>query len=375
MRGEGVRVLVVGAGIAGLAATRTLRAWGAAVDVVERAAGPDEDGFGIYLPGNAARALDALGLGAAVAERAVRIGRQRVSDHRGRLLFDIDVARLWADVGPCLALHRADLREVLLDGVAPAPIRWGMSVRSIEPSSASSDQVLVTLNDATIDGYDLVVGADGVRSTVRRLVFGETGDAAGGPRPVGQYARRFLAKWPDAAPVWSVMLGPGATFLSIPIGGGLAYCYCDTGLQVPQEVPVRDVLRDFAEPVPTLLAAAEGTPHGAVVEEVAVQPWSRDMVVLIGDAAHATSPNMAEGAAMAFEDAIVLAESLSEAATIRAALIAYEDRRRPRTGWVAAQTHRRDRMRGLAPPLRNVVLRRYGARIFRANYRPLHEPP
>jgi FAD-dependent urate hydroxylase len=374
MRGEGVRVLVVGAGIAGLAATRALRAWGAAVDVVERAAGPDGDGFGIYLPGNAARALDALGLGTAVAERAVRIRRQRVSDHRGRLLFDVDVAGLWNDVGPCLALHRADLREVLLDGVAGAPIRWGMSVRSIAPSSASSDQVLVTLNDATIDGYDLVVGADGVRSTVRRLVFGETEDAAGGPRPVGQYARRFLAKWPDAAPVWSVMLGRGATFLSIPIGGGLAYCYCDTGLD-RRDVPVRDVLRDFAEPVPTLLAAAEGVPHGAVVEEVAVRPWSRDMVVLVGDAAHATSPNMAEGAAMAFEDAIVLAESLSEAATIRAGVTAYEDRRRPRTGWVAAQTHRRDRTRGLAPPLRNFVLRRYGERIFRANYRPLHEPP
>ena len=247
-------------------------------------------------------------------------------------------------------------------------------MRSIAPGP---NEVLVTLNDAAIDGYDLVVGADGVRSTVRRLVLGtvgRAGGAGGDPRPVGQYARRFLAKWPDAAPVWSVMLGPGATFLSIPIGNGLAYCYCDTGLDRRDE-PVREVLRDFAEPVPTLLASAEGALHGAVVEEVALPAWSHDTVVLVGDAAHATSPNMAEGAAMAFEDAIVLAESLVDASTIRDALAAYEHRRRPRTRWVSAQTHRRDRMRGLAPPLRNLVLRRFGARILRANYRPLHEPP
>jgi 2-polyprenyl-6-methoxyphenol hydroxylase-like FAD-dependent oxidoreductase len=338
--------------------------------VVERAGGPDADGFGIYLPGNAARALDRLGLGAAVAQRAVPIRRQRVSDHRGRLLFEVDVARLWAEVGPCLALHRADLREVLLDGVARAPIRWGTSVLSVAPYP---DEIRVTLTDGSRQGYDLVVGADGVRSTVRRLVFGETG---AGARPVGQYAWRFLAKWPDAAPDWSVMLGPGATFLSIPLANGLAYCYCDTGLQVPQDAPVREVLRTFAEPVPTLLAGlGEDQPHGAVVEEVTLHPWSHDTVVLVGDAAHATSPNMAEGAAMALEDAIVLAESLVDASTIRDALAAYEDRRRPRTHWVAAQTHRRDRMRGLAAPLRNLVLRRYGARIFRANYRPLHEPP
>jgi 2-polyprenyl-6-methoxyphenol hydroxylase-like FAD-dependent oxidoreductase len=364
MRGEGVRVLVVGAGIAGLAATRALRAWGAAVDVVERAAGPEVDGFGIYLPGNATRALDRLGLGPPVAARAVGIRRQRFSDHRGRPLCDVDVTRLWDGVGPCLALHRADLREVLLDGVAG--IRWGTSVRSIAPYP---DEIRVSLTDGIREGYDLVVGADGVRSAVRRLVFD-----IGGPRPVGQYARRFLAKWPDAAPVWSVMLARGATFLSIPIGGGLAYCYCDTGLD-RRDAPLRDVLRGFAEPVPTLLAAIEGAPHGAMIEEVALPSWSHDTVVLVGDAAHATSPNMAEGAAMALEDAIVLAGSLADASTIRDALAAYERRRRPRTGWVAAQTHRRDRMRGLAPPLRNLVLRRYGTRIFQANYRPLLEPP
>jgi 2-polyprenyl-6-methoxyphenol hydroxylase-like FAD-dependent oxidoreductase len=121
MRGDGVRVLIVGAGIAGVAAARMLRGWGAAVEIVERAAAPMTEGTGIYLPGNAVRALTGLGLGRQVAEFAVRIERQRVADHRGRRLFDVETADMWNGVGPCLALHRAKPHQVLLAGVSDVP--------------------------------------------------------------------------------------------------------------------------------------------------------------------------------------------------------------------------------------------------------------
>jgi hypothetical protein len=101
MRGADVRVLIVGAGIAGLAAARCVRDWGATVEIVERTPGPATDGTGIYLPGNAVRALDAIGLGASVTERAVRIERQRATDHRGPVLFDVDVSALWARASRC----------------------------------------------------------------------------------------------------------------------------------------------------------------------------------------------------------------------------------------------------------------------------------
>jgi 2-polyprenyl-6-methoxyphenol hydroxylase-like FAD-dependent oxidoreductase len=89
--------------------------------------------------------------------------------------------------------------------------------------------------------------------------------------------------------------------------------------------------------------------------------------------AHATSPNMAQGAAMALEDAIVLAECLTAAAGIAEGLTAYERRRRPRTQWVLRQTHRRDRTRTLPLAARNRLLRHFGQRIFHSNYRPLRE--
>jgi FAD-dependent urate hydroxylase len=98
-------------------------------------------------------------------------------------------------------------------------------------------------------------------------------------------------------------------------------------------------------------------------------------VVLIGDAAHATSPNMAQGAAMALEDALVLTDCLSRIPAIPDALAAFQARRRPRTDWVRAQTHRRDHTRYLPPTMRDNVLRFLGRRIFHANYRPLLDQP
>ena len=119
----------------------------------------------------------------------------------------------------------------------------------------------------------------------------------------------------------------------------------------------------------------DGAVHVAPIEEVTLDGWSRGSVLLIGDAAHATSPNMAEGAAMALEDGLVLAECLASGGDVAQALARFQARRRPRTQWVLAQTHRRDRTRNLPPALRNLVLRRWGRNIFHANYRPLLDLP
>jgi FAD-dependent urate hydroxylase len=370
MRGDGVRMLIVGAGIAGLAAARALRGWGAAVEITENAAAPMSEGTGIYLPGNAVRALSGLGLGTQVAELAACIERQRFADHRGRLLFDIEMADVWNGVGHCLALHRAELHQVLLAGVRDVPIRWGHSLQAV---TVDDEGVTVKFSDGVIGRYELVLGADGLHSTVRRLIFDHPA-----PRPVGQYARRFVVAWPQAAPTWSVLLGKDTSFLTIPIGNGRMYCYCDGPLTFPPP-PLRELLAGYAEPVPTLLDAldkassGDGTGHAGAVEEVVLDSWSHGAVLLIGDAAHATSPNMAQGAAMALEDAIVLSECLTAADSIPNAFAVYERRRRPRTDWVLRLTHRRDRTRTLAPAARNRVLKLLGQRIFHANYRPLRE--
>jgi FAD-dependent urate hydroxylase len=147
----------------------------------------------MYLPGNAARALRALGLEARVASRAVEIPRQRFRDQRGRLLFEVDVAELWRPVGPCLAIHRADLHELLLEAAGDVPIRLGLTVNRV---TLQDRLVSVELSDGTSRDYDLVVAADGIGSAVRRLTFEPTAL----PRPVGQIGWRFLAPPPSSRP-------------------------------------------------------------------------------------------------------------------------------------------------------------------------------
>jgi FAD-dependent urate hydroxylase len=351
-----MRVLVVGAGLAGLAVARTLRDR-YEVDVVDREPGPSAAGAGIYLPGNAARGLDRLGLLPAVRDGAVTIGAQRYSDRRGRLIGEIDVARYWAGVGPCLGWHRADLHRVVADGI---PVRYGTALRDLVQDP---DGVEVGFADGTGDRYDLVVGADGIHSRVRDLL------GFPGARPVGQFAWRYVVHAPGLVDRWAAQLGRGSAVLALPIGDGRVYCYAD----VAGEGDEGKELDGYAEPARTLLAADRGPVHAGPVEEVALDRWYAGRTVLVGDAAHATSPNMAQGAAMAIEDALVLTDELGRGAQGRGeeALAAYQARRKPRTDWVMAQTHQRDRIRDLAPPVRALLMRAFGKRAFARNYAPL----
>ena len=371
------RVLIVGGGIAGLALAPMLARTGDEVEVVERERAWRPAGTGMYLPGNAARALRAFGLEAQVASRAVAIAHQRFYDHHGRLLCEVDVAELWAAVGPCLAVHRAELHALLREAAGEVPIRIGLAVERLAQRDGA---VSVDFSDGTSGTYDLVVGADGIHSAVRRLAFEPTAV----PRPVGQIGWRFLAPRPREVTTWSVMLGRRTAFLTIPIDGDRVYCYCDVvsppDHDTPEQVgPERlgDLFSEFADPAATLLEELDAAAdiHVSTIEEVVLDRWARERVVLIGDASHATSPNMAQGAAMALEDALVLTDCLQRIPAIPDAIAAFEARRRPRTDWVRAQTHRRDHTRYLPPTIRDNVLRFLGRRIFHANYRPLLDQP
>ena len=281
-------------------------------------------------------------------------------------MADIDVDRFWNGVGGCLAINRATLHEALRDATAETPIRLGTAVTDVEAGAAPR----VSFTDGSTGSYDLVVGADGVHSTIRRLVFG--GHPA---RYVGQASWRFVVDDFPGIADWTVMLGRGRAFLTVALGQGLVYCYADRITSDPDGAggaDWRESFADFAEPVPRLLE------HGAKayfspIEEVVPPVSTAHRVVLVGDAAHASSPNMAQGAALAVEDALVLAELLATQPVDRA-LTAYKERRKARVAWVQEQTHRRDRTRSLPPVIRNLTLRLAAERIFKSNYGPLQSP-
>ena len=367
-----LRILIVGAGIAGLALSCALRRRGCSAHVIERNVQWSDVGTGMYLPGNALRALRALQIDADVERRGAPIETQRFCDRRGHLLSEIDLGSVWKEAGPCVAVHRVDLHAALREASDASRVRMGVTLKAIVQDSESA---IVHLSDDTQEQYDLVVGADGIRSAVRRLAFKDAG-----LRSLKQWSWRFVIPCPPQITTWSVLMNRASACLMMPIGCGQAYCYVDLMGQRPPTNStncLREVLADFEGPVISVGEALESSVeiHASQIEEVVLDGWSRGCVLLVGDAAHAMSPNMAQGAAMAVEDALVLADCLSESPSVATAVSAYQTRRVPRVHRVLAMTHRRDRIRQLHPVLRNGLLRSFGDRVYRSHYQHLLTAP
>lgn len=365
-----LRILVVGAGIAGLAAARSLRLAGFRPDVVDELPATAVPGAGIYLPGNATRALRHLGLDAPLRPLGDLIFRQVFQDSRACRLFELDVAGLWAGVGESRALPRAELRQVLLTAVG-GEVRYDTGVRDLTIVDGAAK---VEFTTGGVAEYDLVIGADGRRSTVRARA------GLGGPAtPTGQIVYRGVVSGGPPVSDWVCLMGRRSAFVVMPMGGRRLYCYADETAADPPAAAdacgrVRRVFGDFGGPVPAILAAMEKV-QVARTDEVVVERASTGPVVLVGDAAHATSPALAQGAAMAFEDAVVLGEALRATPDdVGTALRAYEERRRTRWSQVRDRARERDRTRDLAPALRDPMLRRRGERIFADHYRSLVPP-
>ena len=191
----------------------------------------------------------------------------------------------------------------------------------------------------------------------------------------GRWCWRFIADgWDGDEDTWHARLAPGRSLVTVPLGEGAVFCYADiaSGNGRPPG-DWRSHFDEFGGPTSDLLGQG-GHAYATPITEVD-QPYAfLGRTVLIGDAAHAMSPSMAQGVGLALEDALVLAETLSSL-PVREALPAYEEQRAPRIAWVRAQTHRRDSARGLTPAVRDRVVRLTGRRMVLAGQRTLLAMP
>ena len=306
-----VKVLIVGAGIGGLTAAIALARRGVEAHVIERAPTFAPAGAGITLQPNATAVLDALGIAFDPAD-VLPMGTGSMVDARGRTLIGGAAARA-DDPFPAFNIRRSDLHKALLAACGRERVRLGVELTALEPRH---DAVRVRLGDGSEADWDLVLGADGMRSAVRRAILPPEQCE---PRYSGQTCWRLQLEAPDLAPTTSCeRWTPGHRIGVIPLSRGGIYVYlvqsAPRGAVAPGTDSVEHLRRTFAgldERLDALLARGAGDTsvlvhHGDLVD-LPVYSTGRGRVVLLGDAAHAMTPNMGQGAAMAIEDAGALA--------------------------------------------------------------------
>jgi 2-polyprenyl-6-methoxyphenol hydroxylase-like FAD-dependent oxidoreductase len=370
------RILIVGGGIAGLTLAAALDQHSFTAELVERDQTWPAVGAGIAVQPNGIRMLHILGMGAAVAEAGTIIRSWGFCDEQGEALCETDLQALWGSVAPFIGIERTKLHQVLVAGAAPVRHRLGTSVISLTQDGA---RVAVGFSDGAVSEYDLVVGADGISSTVRALAV-----SAVSPVDLGAMNWRSIAPTrPRGLADLRFLLGDGCFFGLCPVGGGRTYGFGYV-MQPRAHDPLDgrlDRLRHrfaaFGGPVPEYLGSLDRDEqiHCSSMEWVDVEDWYTGRVVLIGDAAHASSPLMGQGGCMAMEDAYVLATVLRSAATVESALSDYVRRRKPRIKWVQQQSISTAESLRTAPAVRNAALRERGDQMMRSRFSPLIPTP
>ncbi|MBV9193805.1 MAG: FAD-dependent monooxygenase [Solirubrobacterales bacterium] len=342
------RALVIGAGIGGLTAARALMRAGVEVRVFERAESLEkiQVGGAIHVWHNGMRGLQRLGLAEpveALGGRAAAVDTAEFRNWRGKLLVSWsprETERLVA--APTVGVVRPDLHRVLVEGVRPDVLSLGHECTRFEQTA---DGVVARFADGSSERGDVLIGADGLRSAVRRGLFGEE------RLRFAKYASwQSLCHYdgPETRPgLFRVIWGPGARFLFYHVRAGRLYwegIYAtEPGGSDPSGRRREAVLAKFAgwhPPVTEIIAATDEAAimRGDVYDRPPTKRWGEGRVTLLGDAAHPMTNAVGQGANMTIEDSVVLGSCLSSGDPV-AGLREYERRRMKRAAATAQLAH------------------------------------
>jgi 2-polyprenyl-6-methoxyphenol hydroxylase-like FAD-dependent oxidoreductase len=370
------KLLVVGGGVAGLTAAAALHRHGFTTELVERQQTWHALGAGFLVHANGMRMLRSLGLAEGVMHAGAIVRRWQFCDEHGEVLSETDLEALWRDTGPCIGIERTKLQRALLPGVTNVRCRLGTAVTSLVQDTCS---VTAGFSDGSTGAYDLVVGADGIRSTVRAQIL-----TAAAPSDLGAMNWRSVAPIrPAGLTALQLYLGHGCVFGLVPLGAGHTYGFAyvvQPRLHDPPEGRL-DRLRErfaaFGVRVQEYLASIERDDQVicSAMEWMESKKWYSGRVVLVGDAAHASSPMMGQGGCMAMEDACVLADELRAAATVESALAGYVSRRTARVKWVQQQSIALAEILTGPSLVRNAALRERGNEAMQNRFGPLVPAP
>lgn len=342
-------ILIAGAGIAGLTAALALLRRGFDVSVFEQAPELREVGAGLQLSANGTRLLDALGLGDAMRRVAFEPEGKEVriwNTGESRNLFDLGTVSTERYGHPYLMMHRADLHAILartIDHIRPGTVQLGRRLIEAHGFDDGSDAVEVWFADGTSARGDALIGADGVHSALRRLIFGDDS-----PYYTGCMAWRGMAR-ADTLPaslrrrVGTNWVGPGGHVIHYPVRGGELVNFVGIVERADWTVESwtvhgsrEECAADYAgwhDDVHRLIEGLEEEPNKwGLMGREPMESWWRGRACLVGDACHPTLPFLAQGANMAIEDGFVLARCLERhGRDVEGAFGCFQDLRHERT--------------------------------------------
>jgi 2-polyprenyl-6-methoxyphenol hydroxylase-like FAD-dependent oxidoreductase len=328
-----------------MATALALRGHGVDVDLIDADPNWRVYGAGITVTGISLRAFDALGILDDIRERGYVSAGLRGKNVAGEIQFELPVAENPLPIESTGGIMRPALHEILSKRVRAAGVNVHLGVRA-DGIEQDLEGVDVTFSDGRVGRYDLLVGADGIYSTTRELVFPD----APKPKFTGQGCWRVVAARPEMVDRSEMYFGGPVKVGLVPISRDEMYMFVlehvpdNPFYAVADQVPhLKTLLAPFGGPAATVretLNKSSLINYRPLEWVLLPDPWFAGRIVIIGDAAHATTPHMASGAGIAVEDGLVLADELSRTDDEPAALAAFMKRRFERARMVVENSLR-----------------------------------
>ena len=371
--GPDMRVLIVGGGVAGLTLCGLLEQRGFQPTLIERAPEFGNVGYVIVVWPSGSRILKGLGLYERLREQGCAFTRYNISNYRGKVINSYTIDSVVEKYGPIISIYRPDLIDILMGAVSGDSIRMNTTVVSL---ADTDDGVETVFSDGSEGIYDLVIGCDGIKSKIRKDVFGDVPLRYSGMSGWGFWVNPDLCASEGIIEYW----GRGK-FLGIwPTRGRLAVFTSvrrKSGVADSVHTRIESIRRNFAEfggVVPEILRGLDD-PRDIYYDEyndLRMDRWSLGRVVLVGDSVHAILPNAGAGVSMAMESAAVLAEELcrTDSVNLPHAFWQYESRRKSRVTKVQNQSRIMGKFiyteSGVLSSIRDYLVRAYSSRqLFR----------